>query len=113
MSTDSHRERVAAVIRISSQPLDDDQIAARTGISPRQTVNQICRALEHAGMVRRRPGPDGKIFNEGLGAQDRNPEAPQRRRARPCTRKAHLPIPPSRTGPRLPEILLSSAVRNG
>jgi hypothetical protein len=71
MSTDSHRERVAAVIRISSQPLDDDQIAARTGISPRQTVNQICRALEHAGMVRRRSGPDGKIINEWLGDQDR------------------------------------------
>ena len=73
MSTDSHRERVAAVIRISSQPLDDDQIAARTGISPRQTVNQVCRALEHAGMVRRRPGPDGKIISEWLGAQHREP----------------------------------------
>jgi hypothetical protein len=73
MSADSHRERVAAAIRISSQPLDDDQIAARTAISPRQTVNQICRALERAGMVRRRPGPDGKIVNEWLGDQDRGP----------------------------------------
>jgi hypothetical protein len=71
MSTDSHRERVAAVIRISSQPLNYEQIATRTGITTRQTVNQICRALQHAGMVRRRPGPDGKIINEWLGAQDR------------------------------------------
>jgi aspartate carbamoyltransferase regulatory subunit len=55
MSADSHRERVAAAIRISSRPLDDDQVAARAGISPRQTVNQICRELERAGMVRRRP----------------------------------------------------------
>jgi len=70
MSTDSHRERIAATIRISSRPLDDDQVAARTGISPRQTVNQICRSLERAGLVRRRPGPDGKIVNEWLGGQD-------------------------------------------
>lgn len=73
MSADSHRERVAAAIRISSRPLDDDQVVARTGISPRQTVNQICRALERAGMVQRRPGPDGKIVNEWLGDQDQEP----------------------------------------
>jgi hypothetical protein len=70
MSPDNHRERVVAAIRISSRPLDDDQIAANTGISPRQTVNQICRGLESEGMVRRRPGPDGKIVNEWLGDQD-------------------------------------------
>ena len=74
MSTDSHRERVVAVIKISSRPLDDDQVAVRAGISPRQTVNQICRALERAGMVRRRQGPDGKIVNEWLGDQDRDQE---------------------------------------
>jgi len=53
------------------RPPDDDQVAARVGISPRQTVNQICRALERAGTVRRRQGPDGKIVNEWLG--DREP----------------------------------------
>jgi hypothetical protein len=36
-------------------------------------VNQICQALKRAGMVRRRPGPDGKIVNEWLGDQDREP----------------------------------------
>jgi hypothetical protein len=75
MPADSHRERVVAAIRISSRPLDDDQIAARTGISPRQTVNQICRALERAGMVVRRPGPDNKIVNEWLGDQDPGPRS--------------------------------------
>lgn len=53
--------------------LDDDQIAARTGIAPRQVMNQICRAVERAGMVRRRAGPDGKIVNEWVGDQDREP----------------------------------------
>ena len=75
MSADSHRERVAAAIRASSRPLDDDQLAARTGISPRQAVNQVCRALERAGTVRRRPGPDGKIVNEWVGTG--TPEAPR------------------------------------
>jgi hypothetical protein len=70
---DSHRDRVTEAIRVSSRPLDDDQLAARTGISPRQTVNQFCRALQRAGMARRRPGPDGKIVNEWLGNEDRSP----------------------------------------
>ncbi len=73
MPTGSHRERVIAAIRVSSRPLDDDQIAASTGISPRQTVNQVCRALERAGMVRRRPGPDGKVVNEWLGNLEQEP----------------------------------------
>jgi DNA-binding GntR family transcriptional regulator len=81
MPTDSHRDRIVAAIRISSQPLDDDQLAARTGISPRQRVNQVCRALERAGMVRRRPGPDGKIVNEWLEDRDLEPRAPYGRRA--------------------------------
>jgi hypothetical protein len=68
MSTDSHRERVAATIRTSARPLDDDQVVARTGISPRQTVNQICRGLEGAEMVRRGTGPDGKIVNPAATA---------------------------------------------
>jgi hypothetical protein len=69
MSKDSQRERVTAAIRLSLRPLDDDQVAARTGISPRQSANQICRALERDGLVRRQPGPDGKIVNEWLGEQ--------------------------------------------
>ena len=73
MSADSHRDLIVAAIRVSSQPLDDDQLAARTGISPRQRVNQVCRALERAGMVRRGPGPDGKIVNEWLGEPGREP----------------------------------------
>jgi hypothetical protein len=66
----SHRDRISEAMRISSRPLDDDQLADRTGISPRQRVNQICRELERAGVVRRRSGSDGKIVNEWLGNQD-------------------------------------------
>jgi hypothetical protein len=70
------QEQVHA-LQASSRPLDDDQLAARTGISPRQAVNQICRAFERAGMLRRRPGPDGKIVNEWLGNQHPNPAIPR------------------------------------
>lgn len=43
--------------------LDDDEIAKRSGIRPRQQVNQICRRLEANGLVVRRPGSSGKIGN--------------------------------------------------
>jgi hypothetical protein len=71
MQPGSRSDRIIEAIRISSRPLDDDQLADQTGISPRQSVNQICRELERAGMVRRRSGPAGKIVNEWLGDQDR------------------------------------------
>lgn len=59
----THRERILEALRLSSHPLDDDELARRTGISSRQAVNQSCRALEHAGVLRRVSGPDGKIVN--------------------------------------------------
>jgi hypothetical protein len=73
MQPGSQRDRIIEAIRGSSRPLDDDQLAERTAISPRQRVNQICRELGQAGMVRRRPGPDGKIVNEWLGNHDPQP----------------------------------------
>lgn len=74
MQPGSHRDRISEAIRISSRPLDDDRLAARTGISPRQRINQICRELEHAGLVRRRSGSAGKIVSEWLGGRDDQPD---------------------------------------
>lgn len=42
---------------------DDDEISRLLDIRPRQTVNQICRALAATGQVVRRPGQSGKISN--------------------------------------------------
>jgi hypothetical protein len=78
MHPGSRRDRIIEAMRISSSRLDDDQLADRAGISPRQSVNQICRELEHAGMVRRRPGPDGKIVNEWLGDHNQLPDSATR-----------------------------------
>ena len=59
----AHRERVLNALRLSDEPLDDDELARRTGISPRQAVNQVCRALEREGTLSRVPGPRGKLVN--------------------------------------------------
>ncbi|MGZ3303284.1 MAG: MarR family transcriptional regulator [Isosphaeraceae bacterium] len=75
MHPGSRRDRIIVAMRMSPSPLDDDQLADLAGISPRQSVNQICRELERAEMVRRRPGPDPKIVNEWLGNQDRQPDS--------------------------------------
>lgn len=75
MQPGSHRDRIIEAIRIGSRPLDDDQLADQTGISPRQSVNQICRELARAGLVRRRPGPDRKIINEWLEDRGRQPDS--------------------------------------
>jgi hypothetical protein len=59
----THRERVLSVLRLSDEPLDDDELAQRTGIRPRQAVNQVCRALKREGTLSRVPGQRGKIAN--------------------------------------------------
>ena len=60
----TNRDRIIEVLRLSSLPLDDDQIAQRAKVEPRQTVNQICGGLQASGVLRRFTGPDRKIVNE-------------------------------------------------
>lgn len=60
----TNRERVIAALRHATHPLDDDELARRTEITPRQTVNQVCRRLEVEGRLARLAGPDGKIVNQ-------------------------------------------------
>lgn len=42
---------------------DDDQLAALVG-ADRHHVNQVARALEKSGILRRAVGPDGKLVNQ-------------------------------------------------
>lgn len=58
------RERVLEALRLSTYPLDDDQLSLRLDIHPRQTINQATRKLEREGLLRRVSGPDGKMVNE-------------------------------------------------
>lgn len=55
-------ERIKRILRTSSRPLDDDELAGRLGVI-RQAVNQVCRRLEAQGLVRREVGPYNKIVN--------------------------------------------------
>jgi hypothetical protein len=59
----SHRDRILEALR-EHGALDDDALARLCQISPRQTVNQICRRLETLGVLRRHPGDASKIVNE-------------------------------------------------
>ncbi len=43
--------------------LDDDELSRKSGVEPRQTVNQICRRLDSMGSIRRVVGERGKIVN--------------------------------------------------
>jgi hypothetical protein len=56
--------RVLDELRRTSSALDDDELARRLDVSPRQTINQVCRRLERAGRLHRHPGPAGKIVND-------------------------------------------------
>jgi hypothetical protein len=64
MGLSSNQDRILAALRLSSLPLDDDDLAKNAGVRPRQTVNLICRALERQGALQRYRGRDGKIVNE-------------------------------------------------
>src|SRR4051794_3384056 len=85
----TNRERILRTLRLSSSALDDDQLAQRVGITPRQTVNQICRRLSADGIVDRVTGPDGKIVNVLISS----PEIPQPPAATPVVDAADAALP--------------------
>ena len=56
--------RVLDELRRCRVALDDDELAHRLGVSPRQTINQVCRRLARAGRLHRYVGSAGKIVND-------------------------------------------------
>jgi len=71
----NNSERIADFIR-RFPGRDDDEISAATQIEPRQTVNQVCRALAKSGVVERRRNPTGKLGNYPLDSSNINRVAP-------------------------------------
>jgi DNA-binding CsgD family transcriptional regulator len=59
----THKERIISLLESTTSGLDDDEIAERLDISPRQTVNGICRELAKVGVIRRIKEPGSKIVN--------------------------------------------------
>lgn len=66
----ANRERVLDVLRAADSALDDDEISARSGVEPRQTVNSIVHALVAEGVIERFTGPSGKLVNRLLAPPD-------------------------------------------
>ncbi|MEV1157473.1 hypothetical protein AB0J27_18960 [Micromonospora chokoriensis] len=60
-------ERVVQELLRATTPLDDDELALRLDVQPRQTINLACRRLEQSRRLRRYVGPAGKIVNELSG----------------------------------------------
>ncbi|MER8461027.1 MarR family transcriptional regulator [Mesorhizobium sp. M0028] len=79
--TMDNRTRIADfIVRFPGR--DDDEISKALKITPRQTVNQVCRALANAGVVERRPNAAGKLANYPLGIEIsplRPPQAKEQR----------------------------------
>lgn len=69
------RERILEEMRLSGHPLDDDELARRLDVGPRQTINQACRRLEKDGLLRRYVGPNGKIVNDLNRHEGATPQA--------------------------------------
>ncbi|MEV0005378.1 hypothetical protein AB0H28_24250 [Micromonospora sp. NPDC050980] len=57
-------ERIIEELVRARAPLDDDELARRLGVQPRQTINRACRRLEQDRRLRRYTGASGKIVNE-------------------------------------------------
>ena len=72
-------ERVFALVRSEPGGLTDSEIRERTGIEPHQQVNQICRKLAQAGLIRRHSGREGRLINLPAGSLAENSQ-PNRRR---------------------------------
>lgn len=63
----TNAERILSLLA-QNPGLDDDEISQRTGVSPRQQVNIICRRLAGQGLLARKPGSSGKIGNFPVSA---------------------------------------------
>lgn len=98
------KQRVLDLLRISSHPLDDDELVRRLDVSFRQAVNRACLDLAAQGLVRRRTGPDGILVNE-LTAGSADPAAPS-----PATSVAGASAPPLPPGDSMEQRLAEQAM---
>jgi hypothetical protein len=89
--------RVLDELRRCDVALDDDELARRLDVTPRQTINQVCRRLERAGRLHRYVGPAGKIVNDLR--RDVHPESP--------TAKTTLPAGDSREQRHAEQVMLA------
>lgn len=72
MKNETNKEQIFDLIQRHPEGLDDDDIAARSGIGPRQQVQQLCTQLAVSDRIRResvsRAGKRRKIHNFPLAS---------------------------------------------
>jgi Winged helix-turn-helix DNA-binding len=73
----THKQRILEYLAQHPQGADDDQLAELLAISPRQTVNRMCRELEDDGLVVRMAGSSGKIVNQSARSAHASSPSPQ------------------------------------
>jgi hypothetical protein len=62
-------DRILRTLRATSHALDEDELARRLGVI-RQQINQVCNRLANQGILRRHIGPQNKLVNEIIEAQE-------------------------------------------
>lgn len=65
----TNRQLILSAIR-TKPGQTDAELRSTTGVEPHQQVNMICRGLEREGLIRRAPGPRGRIVNTPLPPTD-------------------------------------------
>lgn len=86
----SRAAEILGALRKGGRPLDDDELAAATGIN-RHYVNAICRSLASDGTLIRRRGEAGKMLNSltGSASQGSTPTEVMPGASKPRTRGTH------------------------
>ena len=83
-SNPTNRERVLELVRSEPAGLTDSEIHRQTGIQPYQQVNQICRSLAQAGLIKRHAGPQRRLVNLPVSLPKDSPSGGGRHPAAPA-----------------------------
>jgi hypothetical protein len=108
MRDKTNKEHVFDLIQKHPEGLDDDDISAMTGITPRQQVQQLCNRLAASNRIRResvdKPGKRRKVHNFPIAENGtESPAIPESSEAKTWHRRLSALV--AATGQAEPELL--------
>ena|SRR5579862_7237353 len=108
MQEKTNKEHVFDLIQKHPEGLDDDDISAMTGITPRQQVQQLCSRLAASNRIRResveKPGKRRKVHNFPI-MENGMESAARRESSGAKTWRRRLSVLVAATGQAEPELL--------